>query len=106
MDSNSSSRDWTHCWNLIVHSLPFEPWAWTDIGNYFRKRVTDIEIFEERTKGWALAGGPPSTTLAYIILSEGAPSLRFLQGWVAMLPTQLSFFRKVGCAYVGGWRTL
>jgi hypothetical protein len=27
--------------------------------------------------------------LASIIPTEGAPSLRFLQGWVAMLPTQL-----------------
>ncbi len=42
-----------------------------------------------------MADGPPSTTLVYIILTEGAPSLRSLQGWVAMLPTQLSLFRKV-----------
>jgi hypothetical protein len=54
-----------------------------------------------------VAGGPPSTILVYIILAEGAPSLRSLQvpalslpkGWVAMLPTQLLFFRTTSIAH-------
>ena len=45
------------------------------------------------------AGGPPSMTLVYIILTEGAPSLRSLQGWVAMLPTQFVFFRTNAVAH-------
>jgi len=57
-----------------------------------------------------VAGGLPSTIPVYIILTEGAPSLRSLQepalslskGWVAMLPTQLLFFptKSVAHAFV------
>ena len=32
-----------------------------------------------------LPGGPPLTIFASTIPAEGAPSLRFLQGWAAML---------------------
>jgi hypothetical protein len=46
-----------------------------------------------------LAGGPPSMTFVYIILTEGAPSLRSVQGWVAMLPAQLLFFRTKSVAH-------
>ena len=48
----------------------------------------------------AQAGGPPLAIFACTIPAEGAPSLRFLQGWVAMLPTQLfctSPFRTRSC---------
>ena len=31
------------------------------------------------------ADGPPLTTSEYAVPAEGAPSLRFLQGWAAML---------------------
>jgi len=36
-------------------------------------------------------GGPPLTTFACPIPTEGAPSLRFLQGWAAMLRVLFDF---------------
>jgi len=39
----------------------------------------------------AEAGGPPSTTLVCTIPTEGAPSLRLLQGWVPMLRVLFDF---------------
>jgi hypothetical protein len=42
-----------------------------------------------RLTGNSRAGGPPLTISARTIPTEGAPSLRSLQGWAAMLPTQL-----------------
>jgi len=40
--------------------------------------------------------------LVYVVLTQGAPSLRSLQGWVAILPTQLLFFcaKSVAHAFV------
>ena len=38
-----------------------------------------------------LAGAPPLTIFACTIPTEGAPSLRFLQGWAAMLRLLFDF---------------
>ena len=37
------------------------------------------------------AGGPPLTIFACAIPTEGAPSLRFLRGWAAMLRALFDF---------------
>jgi hypothetical protein len=37
------------------------------------------------------AGGPALTISACTIPVEGAPSLRFLQGWAAMMPVPFDF---------------
>src|SRR5580698_8902616 len=39
------------------------------------------------------------SSFSYATPTEGAPSLRSLQGWVAMLPTQLFFFRTNSVAH-------
>ena len=46
-----------------------------------------------QSPGQPAGGWPTFNDLVYILLTEGAPSLRSLQGWVAMLPTQLLFCR-------------
>jgi len=54
-----------------------------------RKTSSDDWIDYAKTKGQELkiyrAGGPALVMLACTISTEGAPSLRFLQGWAAML---------------------
>ena len=42
--------------------------------------------FARLEAGPALAGGPPLTTIYVQRFTEGAPPLRFLQGWAEMMP--------------------
>jgi hypothetical protein len=53
------------------------------------KPFTEEEIV--RVEQGMRAGGPPLTIFACTIPTEGAPSLRFLQGWVAMLRVLFDF---------------
>jgi len=42
-------------------------------------------VVPPRLAGVPKAGGPPLAMFVYTIPTEGAPSLRFSQGWAAML---------------------
>jgi hypothetical protein len=44
-----------------------------------------------RAQPTEFGGCPTSTTLVYTIPTEGVPSLRFLQGWAAMLRVLFDF---------------
>jgi hypothetical protein len=58
------------------------------IGDSTRTFNTLRKLALHEVSHW-VAGGPPLAISMCSISTEGAPSLRFLQGWASMLPAQL-----------------